>query len=153
MGSRSLRHGRRLPPECTAIGCDICASKNGVGPVTAARQSLPSRYKSAEHKNQLPKITLKQHYRKNLAALYNGTALAVTSVTSETVIALYDSVSLTPKGLKMMLSATDLIKMDHDHLIHSLHHPADHTQPVIYVGGCGSKVRDIEGREYIDGLA
>ena len=52
-----------------------------------------------------------------------------------------------------MLSATDLIKMDHDHLIHSLHHPADHAQPVIYVGGCGSKVRDIEGREYIDGLA
>jgi adenosylmethionine-8-amino-7-oxononanoate aminotransferase len=53
----------------------------------------------------------------------------------------------------MTLSATDLIKMDHDHLIHSLHHPVDHAQPVIYVSGCGSKVRDIEGREYIDGLA
>jgi putrescine aminotransferase len=50
----------------------------------------------------------------------------------------------------MALTAADLVKTDQDHLIHSLH---DHTEPVIYVRGCGAKVYDISGREYLDGLS
>ena len=53
----------------------------------------------------------------------------------------------------MTLATADLVKADQDHLIHSLHHPVDHAQPIIYVGGCGSVVADTEGREYIDGLS
>ena len=53
----------------------------------------------------------------------------------------------------MALSATELVKADQEHLIHPLHHPVDHSAPTIYVGGRGSIVRDIQGREYIDGLS
>jgi adenosylmethionine-8-amino-7-oxononanoate aminotransferase len=53
----------------------------------------------------------------------------------------------------MTFPTAGLIKLDHDHLIHSLHHPADHSKPVIYVRGCGSTVWDSEGRGYLDGLA
>ncbi len=53
----------------------------------------------------------------------------------------------------MALSAAELVRADQDHLIHPLHHPVDHTNPVIYTGGCGAIVRDIQGREYIDGLS
>lgn len=53
----------------------------------------------------------------------------------------------------MTLAVADLIKIDQDHLIHSLHHPIDHAQPVIYVRGCGSIVQDAEGHDYIDGLS
>jgi putrescine aminotransferase len=53
----------------------------------------------------------------------------------------------------MALATTDLVIADHEHLIHPLHHPADHIDPVIYVRGCGATVQDIEGREYIDGLS
>jgi adenosylmethionine-8-amino-7-oxononanoate aminotransferase len=50
----------------------------------------------------------------------------------------------------MMQPPADLIKTDQQHLIHPLH---DHTEAVIYVRGCGAKVYDITGREYIDGLS
>jgi putrescine---pyruvate transaminase len=53
----------------------------------------------------------------------------------------------------MALSAAELIEADHEHLIHPLHHPVDHVEPLIYVRGCGAKVQDINGREYIDGLS
>lgn len=52
-----------------------------------------------------------------------------------------------------MLVTADLVRTDQDHLIHSLHHPTDHAQPVIYVQGRGSTVKDVEGREYLDGLS
>ena len=65
--------------------------------------------------------------------------------------------SLNPDTLKlqvfMTLAKADLVRTDQDRLIHSLHHPVDHAQPVIYVRGCGSLVKDVEGREYIDGLS
>lgn len=52
-----------------------------------------------------------------------------------------------------MLSAAELVKLDQDHLIHPLHHPIDHVDPLIYVRGTGVTVQDICGREYIDGLS
>ncbi len=53
----------------------------------------------------------------------------------------------------MALTAAELIKADQDHLIHPLHHPIDNAEPAIYVRGRGSTVVDIQGREYLDGLA
>jgi adenosylmethionine-8-amino-7-oxononanoate aminotransferase len=50
-------------------------------------------------------------------------------------------------------SVADLVKHDHDHLIHPLHHPMDHAEPMIYVRGRGAVITDASGREYIDGLA
>jgi len=51
------------------------------------------------------------------------------------------------------MSTADLVQADQQHLIHSLHHPADLTAPSIFVSGHGATVKDIDGREYIDGLA
>ena len=48
------------------------------------------------------------------------------------------------------MTVADLIKTDQEHLIHSLH---DHTEPVIYVRGRGTKIYDADGREYMDGLS
>src|SRR5208282_4074087 len=53
----------------------------------------------------------------------------------------------------MELSAAELVKADREHLIHPLHHPADHKEPIIYVRGRGATVQDIDGREYLDGLS
>jgi putrescine aminotransferase len=53
----------------------------------------------------------------------------------------------------MELAAAELVTADREHLIHPLHHPVDHTQPVIYVRGRGAIVQDINGVEYIDGLS
>ena len=51
------------------------------------------------------------------------------------------------------MSTAELIKTDQEHLIHPLHHPVDHAEPVIYVRGCGVRVQDIRGNEYLDGLS
>ncbi|MBI2528269.1 MAG: aspartate aminotransferase family protein [Candidatus Rokubacteria bacterium] len=53
----------------------------------------------------------------------------------------------------MALDPAVLVKDDQDHLIHPLHHPSDHLEPMIYVRGRGAVLTDIQGREYIDGLA
>lgn len=53
----------------------------------------------------------------------------------------------------MALTVAELVKSDQEHLIHPLHHPVDHSQPIIYVRGRGSVVQDISGHEYIDGLS
>ena len=48
---------------------------------------------------------------------------------------------------------TALIQTDQAHLIHPLHHPADHAPPLVFVEGQGAVLRDADGREFIDGLA
>lgn len=53
----------------------------------------------------------------------------------------------------MALSTAELVRADQEHLIHPLHHPVDHAEPVIYVRGRGATVQDANGREYIDGLS
>jgi adenosylmethionine-8-amino-7-oxononanoate aminotransferase len=47
----------------------------------------------------------------------------------------------------------ELFREDHDHLIHPLHHPYDHSEPLVFVEGKGAVVKDITGREYLDGLS
>lgn len=53
----------------------------------------------------------------------------------------------------MTLATTDLVRADHEHLIHPLHHPADQAEPIIFVRGRGAMVQDVDGREYLDGLS
>src|SRR6266550_3802698 len=55
----------------------------------------------------------------------------------------------------MALSATaaEIIKADQEHLIHPLHHPIDHAEPMIYVRGQGATIETLGGERYIDGLA
>src|SRR5881409_4188122 len=53
----------------------------------------------------------------------------------------------------MAATAAEIIKADQEHLIHPLHHPIDHAEPMIYVRGRGATVWDIGGHEYIDGLS
>lgn len=50
-------------------------------------------------------------------------------------------------------SPAELVKADQEHLIHSLHHPTEHLEPLIFVKGRGAVVTDVHGREYLDGLA
>jgi putrescine---pyruvate transaminase len=51
------------------------------------------------------------------------------------------------------VNAADLIKNDQSHLIHPLHHSSEAAEPLVVVAGQGAMIRDIQGREYIDGLS
>src|SRR2546428_7606679 len=53
----------------------------------------------------------------------------------------------------MPLEPATLIKDDQDHWIHPLHHPSEHLEPLLLVRGRGAVITDIQGREYLDGLA
>ena len=53
----------------------------------------------------------------------------------------------------MTPTAAELVKSDQEHLIHPLHHPMDHSEPLIFVKGREAMITDVQGREYIDGLA
>jgi len=48
---------------------------------------------------------------------------------------------------------SDLVRRDLKHLIHPQHHPGDHQTPQVWVGGHGIRLKDIEGRFFIDGLS
>ncbi|HEX9535352.1 MAG TPA: aspartate aminotransferase family protein, partial [Stellaceae bacterium] len=52
-----------------------------------------------------------------------------------------------------MDGTTQLLEADRRYLVHPLHHPDDHRQPLVVVEGKGAMLRDAEGREYIDGLS
>ena len=52
-----------------------------------------------------------------------------------------------------MDGTTQLLEADRRYLVHPLHYPDDHRQPIVVVEGKGAMLRDAEGREYIDGLA
>jgi putrescine aminotransferase len=52
-----------------------------------------------------------------------------------------------------MLDSTLLLEQDREHLLHPLHHPSAHENPLIFESGHGVWMRTIDGKEYIDGLA
>src|ERR1700745_1154531 len=52
-----------------------------------------------------------------------------------------------------MDGTTQLLESDRRYLLHPLHRPDDHRQPLVVVEGRGAMLRDAEGREYIDGLS
>jgi putrescine---pyruvate transaminase len=47
----------------------------------------------------------------------------------------------------------DLASSDRQHQIHSLHHPIETNDSLIFESGHGIYIRDTDGREYIDGLS
>jgi adenosylmethionine-8-amino-7-oxononanoate aminotransferase len=51
------------------------------------------------------------------------------------------------------ISAHEKTEADLAHLIHPLHHPSEHQEARIWVEGKGAIIKDIQGREYIDGFA
>ena len=53
----------------------------------------------------------------------------------------------------MTMAATDLIKNDQAHLIHPQHHSTEAAEPLVIVEGKGAVIKDVQGNEYIDGLA
>src|SRR5437868_3699872 len=53
----------------------------------------------------------------------------------------------------MALTTSELLGIDRKHLIHPLHHPVDHSEPIVYVRGRGATVEDISGKKYLDGLS
>src|SRR5580698_754372 len=52
-----------------------------------------------------------------------------------------------------MDGTTQLLEADRRYLVHPLHHPDDHRQPLVVVEGHGAMLRGADGREYIDGLS
>jgi len=52
-----------------------------------------------------------------------------------------------------MVNTTELLARDQRHLIHPLHHPQDHQDPLLIVEGRGAILKDAQGREYIDSLS
>jgi adenosylmethionine-8-amino-7-oxononanoate aminotransferase len=52
-----------------------------------------------------------------------------------------------------MDGTTQLLEADRRYLVHRLHHPADHREPLVVVEGRGAILQDVDGREYIDGLS
>ncbi len=51
------------------------------------------------------------------------------------------------------MSTTTLLERDRRHLLHPLHHPTAHEQPLILESGAGIWLRTVDGKRYIDGLA
>jgi putrescine---pyruvate transaminase len=52
-----------------------------------------------------------------------------------------------------MDGAAQLVETDRRYLVHPLHHPDDHRQPLVVTEGKGAMLYDADGREYIDGLS
>src|SRR5271154_4864236 len=52
-----------------------------------------------------------------------------------------------------MDGTTQLIETDRRYLVHPLHHPDDHRQPLVIAEGHGCMLRAADGSEFIDGLS
>jgi adenosylmethionine-8-amino-7-oxononanoate aminotransferase len=52
-----------------------------------------------------------------------------------------------------MDGTNELIESDRRFLVHPLHHPEDHRQPLVIVEGKGAMLETADGRVYIDGLS
>ena len=52
-----------------------------------------------------------------------------------------------------MAATNDILAKDRAHMLHPLHHPSAHQEPLIFESGHGVWMRTVDGREMIDGLA
>ncbi len=52
-----------------------------------------------------------------------------------------------------MDGTTQLLEIDRRYLLHPLHHPDDHKEPLVVTEGKGAMLYDANGREYIDSLS
>src|ERR1700736_1091162 len=46
-----------------------------------------------------------------------------------------------------------VLRIDRDHMIHPLSHPADHAKPLLVVRGDGAEIIDGSGKRYFDALS
>jgi adenosylmethionine-8-amino-7-oxononanoate aminotransferase len=54
---------------------------------------------------------------------------------------------------RQALNLDDVLRLDREHLIHPLYHPADHARPVVIVRGEGAEIVDANGKRYFDALS
>jgi adenosylmethionine-8-amino-7-oxononanoate aminotransferase len=55
--------------------------------------------------------------------------------------------------LTSRVEPAELVRSDHEHLIHPLQIASEHAAPTIFVRGEGALLYDIQGNEYLDGLS
>jgi putrescine---pyruvate transaminase len=58
----------------------------------------------------------------------------------------------TPSSTRQ-IDVDQVLRVDREHLIHPLYHPADHAQPVVVVRGEGTDIIDARGNRYFDALS
>jgi adenosylmethionine-8-amino-7-oxononanoate aminotransferase len=51
------------------------------------------------------------------------------------------------------VDVAQVLRVDREHLIHPLSHPADHARPMVVVRGEGAEIIDASGKRYFDALA
>ncbi len=54
---------------------------------------------------------------------------------------------------KERIDVDQILRVDREHLIHPLSHPADHARPVVLVRGEGAELVDANGKRYFDALS
>src|SRR6266851_1132448 len=58
-----------------------------------------------------------------------------------------------PPVSKELIDADQILRVDREHLIHPLSHPADHARPMVIVRGEGAEIIDANGKRYFDALS
>ena len=58
-----------------------------------------------------------------------------------------------PPVSKELIDVDQILRVDRDHLIHPLYHPADHVRPLVIVRGEGAEIFDANGKGYFDALS
>src|SRR5947208_383184 len=51
------------------------------------------------------------------------------------------------------VDVNQVLRVDREHLIHPLYHPADHARPLVIVRGEGAEIVDANGKRYFDALS
>src|SRR5438445_4019334 len=58
-----------------------------------------------------------------------------------------------PPVSKELTDVDQILRVDREHLIHPLSHPADHARPLVIVRGEGAEIFDANGKRYFDALS
>jgi adenosylmethionine-8-amino-7-oxononanoate aminotransferase len=58
-----------------------------------------------------------------------------------------------PPVSKELIDVDQVLRVDREHLIHPLYHPADHARPMVIVRGEGAEIIDANGKRYFDALS
>src|SRR5216683_4718892 len=52
-----------------------------------------------------------------------------------------------------LIDVDQVLRVDREHLIHPLYHPADHARPMVIVRGEGAEIIDANDKRYFDALS
>jgi adenosylmethionine-8-amino-7-oxononanoate aminotransferase len=58
-----------------------------------------------------------------------------------------------PPVSKELIDVDQVLRVDREHLVHPLSHPADHARPLVIVRGEGAEIIDANGKRYFDALS